>query len=54
MLHPLAAGREGMQHWSSWPVNYHEIRERALTIDARANSPGIDQPSIGPSLGTKR
>jgi len=26
----LAAGREGMQHWSSWPVNYREIRERAL------------------------
>jgi hypothetical protein len=25
----LAAGYEGMQHWSSWPVNYHEIRERA-------------------------
>jgi hypothetical protein len=21
---------EGMQYWSSWPVNYHEIRERAL------------------------
>jgi Glyoxalase/Bleomycin resistance protein/Dioxygenase superfamily len=21
----LAAGYEGMQHWSSWPVNYHEI-----------------------------
>jgi hypothetical protein len=27
----LAAGHEGMQHWSSWPVNYYEIRERALT-----------------------
>jgi Glyoxalase/Bleomycin resistance protein/Dioxygenase superfamily len=26
----LAAGHEGMQHWSSWPENYHEIRERAL------------------------
>src|SRR5256714_9739981 len=26
----LAAGHEGMQHWSSWPANYHEIRERAL------------------------
>src|SRR6202521_2968239 len=26
----LAAGHEGMQHWSSWAVNYHEIRERAL------------------------
>ena len=26
----LNAGHEGMQHWSSWPVNYHEIREQAL------------------------
>ena len=26
----LAAGHEGMQHWSSWPVDYHAIRERAL------------------------
>ena len=26
----LNAGHEGMQHWSSWPVNYHEIRQRAL------------------------
>jgi hypothetical protein len=27
----LAAGHEGMQHWSSWPENYQEIRERALS-----------------------
>jgi len=26
----LAAGHEGVQHWSSWPENYHELRERAL------------------------
>ncbi|HVH80068.1 MAG TPA: VOC family protein [Stellaceae bacterium] len=26
----LNAGHEGGQHWSSWPVNYHEIREKAL------------------------
>jgi hypothetical protein len=26
----LAAGREGMQHWSSWPENYDEIYQRAL------------------------
>ncbi|HZT90116.1 MAG TPA: VOC family protein [Stellaceae bacterium] len=26
----LAAGHEGLQHWSSWPENYHELRERAL------------------------
>src|SRR3981081_3898642 len=27
----LAGGHEGMQHWSSWPENYHEIRQRALS-----------------------
>ena len=26
----LRAGHEGLQHWSSWPVDYHQIRERAL------------------------
>src|SRR6202048_4410588 len=26
----LAAGHEGMQHWSSWPVNYHELLDRAV------------------------
>jgi len=26
----LAAGHEGLQHWSSWPENYRELRERAL------------------------
>jgi hypothetical protein len=26
----IDAGHEGAQHWSSWPVNYHEIREKAL------------------------
>jgi len=26
----LRAGREGMQHWSSWPVNYRELLDRAL------------------------
>ena len=26
----LAAGREGMQHWSSWPVDYDTILERTL------------------------
>jgi catechol 2,3-dioxygenase-like lactoylglutathione lyase family enzyme len=26
----LAAGNEGMQHWSSWPENYDEIYQRAL------------------------
>ena len=26
----LDAGHEGAQHWSSWPVNFHEIREKAL------------------------
>jgi catechol 2,3-dioxygenase-like lactoylglutathione lyase family enzyme len=27
----LAAGREGMQHWSSWPENYDEVLTRALS-----------------------
>ena len=26
----LANGNEGMQHWSSWPENYHELYKRAL------------------------
>ena len=26
----LAAGHEGMQHWSSWPVDYDDILKRAL------------------------
>ena len=26
----LAAGHEGMQHWSSWPENYDELYKRAL------------------------
>lgn len=26
----LAGGREGVQHWSSWPENYHEVYRRAL------------------------
>src|SRR5579863_6256121 len=36
----LAAGHEGMQHWSSWPVNYHEIRERALKTGWRIGQEG--------------
>jgi len=27
----LAAGHEGLQHWSSWPENYSEMVDRALT-----------------------
>lgn len=26
----LGAGHEGMQHWSSWPLDYHDRLERAL------------------------
>ncbi|MEJ0070265.1 MAG: VOC family protein [Pseudomonadota bacterium] len=26
----LAAGHEGLQHWSSWPENYRELRDRAV------------------------
>jgi hypothetical protein len=27
----LVAGREGMQHWSSWPVDYDDRLKRALS-----------------------
>ena len=26
----LAAGHEGLQHWSSWPENYRELYDRAI------------------------
>ena len=39
----LAAGHEGMQHWSSWPENYDEIYQRALatgyTVGHEGDSP---------------
>jgi catechol 2,3-dioxygenase-like lactoylglutathione lyase family enzyme len=39
----LAAGHEGMQHWSSWPANYDEIYQRALatgyTVGQEGDSP---------------
>ena len=39
----LAAGHEGLQHWSSWPENYHELLDRAVkngwTIGQRGETP---------------
>ena len=39
----LGAGHEGLQHWSSWPENYHELLERAVkngwTIGQRGETP---------------
>ena len=39
----LAAGHEGLQHWSSWPENYHELLGWAVkggwTIGQRGESP---------------
>ena len=39
----LNAGHEGMQHWSSWPENYHELLDRAVaagwTIAQQGESP---------------
>jgi hypothetical protein len=39
----LAAGREGLQHWSSWPEDYHQRLGRAVkegwTIGQRGESP---------------
>src|SRR5215475_11718470 len=39
----LAAGHEGMQHWSSWPENYDVIYQQALasgyTVGQEGDSP---------------
>ncbi len=39
----LAAGREGMQHWSSWPEDYDAVYRRALgngyTVGQEGDSP---------------
>jgi hypothetical protein len=39
----LGAGHEGLQHWSSWPENYHELLDRAVNngwiIGQRGESP---------------
>jgi len=39
----LGAGREGLQHWSSWPEDYHAIYRRALasgyTVGQEGESP---------------
>ena len=39
----LAAGHEGLQHWSSWPENCHELLDRAVrngwTIGQRGETP---------------
>ncbi len=39
----LGAGREGLQHWSSWPEDYHAIYQRALangyTVGQEGESP---------------
>ena len=39
----LGAGREGLQHWSSWPEDYDRIYERALasgyTVGQEGDSP---------------
>jgi catechol 2,3-dioxygenase-like lactoylglutathione lyase family enzyme len=39
----LAAGHEGMQHWSSWPTDYDAIYQRALangyTVGQEGDSP---------------
>ena len=45
----LAAGHEGMQHWSSWPVNYQEIRARALASGWQICQEG-DTPRVRSSI----
>jgi len=39
----LGAGREGLQHWSSWQENYDEIRDRALSSGYQIGQEG-DSP----------
>ena len=36
----LAAGREGVQHWSSWPENYREIYDRARSAGYEVGQEG--------------
>ncbi len=36
----LAAGREGVQHWSSWPVNYRELYDRAIAAGYEVGQEG--------------
>ena len=39
----LAAGREGMQHWSSWPADYDDKLQQALASGYRIGQQG-DSP----------
>lgn len=39
----LAAGREGMQHWSSWPEDYDAVLQRALATGYAVGQAG-DSP----------
>ena len=36
----LAAGREGVQHWSSWPENYREFYDRAVAAGYEVGQEG--------------
>jgi catechol 2,3-dioxygenase-like lactoylglutathione lyase family enzyme len=36
----LAAGREGVQHWSSWPENYRELYDRAVAAGYEVGQEG--------------
>jgi hypothetical protein len=37
----IQSGREGLQHWSSWPENYDELYERALANGYTVGHEGI-------------
>ena len=41
----LAAGREGLQHWSSWPENYHRCRAHHAAARGRARPASRDRQS---------
>jgi hypothetical protein len=36
----LAAGREGVQHWSSWPANYRELYDWAVAAGYEVGQEG--------------
>ena len=49
----LAAGHEGMQHWSSWPVDYDEILKRRWDRATRSASKATAPAAASSISGTK-
>jgi len=49
----LAAGHEGMQHWSSWPVDYDDILKRACRPATRSASRATAPAAASSISGTR-